>query len=118
MLLFCSNAFSLQMLPKIIQGSPLQWVHDSIPKCMQTCLAPKGSITGDELGTFIGSLVTTTAYNVTYSNSDLKAFLFWNSLANLIGSMFGQICNNIVTQMSQTDVSLSYFIVIRSLNEF
>ncbi|XP_056862931.1 uncharacterized protein LOC130510542 [Raphanus sativus] len=93
-----------EMLPKIIQGSPLQWVHDSIPKCMQTCLAPKGSITGDELGTFMGSLVTTTAYNVTYSNSDLKAFLFWNSLANLIGSMFGQICNNIVTQMSQTDM--------------
>ncbi|WZY85426.1 hypothetical protein YC2023_031810 [Brassica napus] len=93
-----------ESLPKINQDSLLQWVHDSLPICMRPCLAPKGSITGDELGTFMGSLVTTTAYNVTYSNSDLKAYLFWNSLANLIGSMFGQICNNVVTQMSQTDV--------------
>ncbi|CAF2130831.1 unnamed protein product, partial [Brassica napus] len=74
-----------ESLPKINQDSLLQWVHDSLPICMRPCLAPKGSITGDELGTFMGSLVTTTAYNVTYSNSDLKAYLFWNSLANLIG---------------------------------
>ncbi|KAF3597962.1 hypothetical protein DY000_02027115 [Brassica cretica] len=75
-------------------------MYDSIRECMQTCLALKDSIAGDELGTFMGSMVTTISYNVTYSNSDLHRVLIGNSFANLVHSMFGQICNNIVTHIS------------------
>lgn len=66
---------------------------------MRTCLSLKGSITRDELGTFMGSLVITTSYNVTFSKSDLHEILIMNSFANLMGLIFGQICKNIVTHI-------------------
>ncbi|VVB11914.1 unnamed protein product [Arabis nemorensis] len=65
------------LLEPLIKNSLVQMVYNFFPKCMHPRVAPKGILTGDELGTFMGTLVTTTAYNK---------------------------CNNVVTHISQADM--------------
>ncbi|VVA93496.1 unnamed protein product [Arabis nemorensis] len=88
----------------ILPDSCLKRFLDWLPLCMISMVAPKGQITGEELGVFMGALVTITAYIVSYSNEFIKVTAL-GAFAALLGIFIGKIFNNIVTfiSMDNTD---------------
>lgn len=69
---------------------------DKLPKTMKTILAPKGSITGDELGAFMGGFINMAAYTVTRANRNV-GITAMSAFASLTSVMISTMFNNIVT---------------------
>ncbi|CAA7032355.1 unnamed protein product [Microthlaspi erraticum] len=83
----------------IIPNSPLEKIVNLFPcQWMKNIVAPKGHIGGDELGSFMGALVSTTALIVTYSNKDKATAGL--AFFSLLGTMIGKSFNNVVSYMS------------------
>ncbi|KAL0711198.1 hypothetical protein Bca4012_018176 [Brassica carinata] len=76
--------------------SPLQNLVDRLPNTMKTILAPKGSITGDEFGVFMGGFINMAAYIVTRANRKV-GITAMSALASLTSLMISTMFNNIVT---------------------
>ncbi|KAF3597960.1 hypothetical protein DY000_02027113 [Brassica cretica] len=66
---------------------------------MTTAVAPKGYISGDELGVLTANLISTTALMVTFANKETK-IMFPLGCMTLCGTVVGSVFNNIVTKIS------------------
>ncbi|CAE6181495.1 unnamed protein product [Arabidopsis arenosa] len=84
---------------KLTVGSPLQKFPETLPLWMRPLVAPKGHISGDELGVFMGALVSITAFVVTCTNENVK-FIALSAFASLCGLIISTIFNNIVSRLS------------------
>ncbi|KAG2239995.1 hypothetical protein Bca52824_091226 [Brassica carinata] len=56
----------------LLTGSPLERFQGLLPTWMTTAVAPKGYISGDELGVLTANLISTTALMVTFANKETK----------------------------------------------
>ncbi|VVA99599.1 unnamed protein product [Arabis nemorensis] len=84
----------------ILSNSPLQKMVKAIRFLwIRSILAPKGDITGDELGTFMGALVAVTSFVVSYSNKDGRK-MFLSACVSLLGVLCGKVFNNLLTYIS------------------
>lgn len=92
----------------LLENSPLQKMVNTLPRCIQCAVAPKGKVTGDEFGTMMGALVTITAYLVTYANKDLHITPL-GAFASLLGTIIGKLFNNIVTSLISTDKQVEFW---------
>lgn len=79
---------------------------------MRICLALKGLITEDEIGTFMGSLVTTKSYNIIFSNCYLHEFFYYEFISQLEGFNFwSDMQQHSNTYISYRGESILYIIV-------
>lgn len=99
----------------LLTDSPLKKMVHVLPNWMKAILAPKEQITGEELGVFMGALVTITSYIVTFSNKDLKVTAL-GAFAALLGIIIGKSFNNMVTYISMVCITqLRSFSSLQSL---
>lgn len=80
---------------------------------MKTILAPKGSITGDEFGVFMGGFINMAAYIVTRANRKV-GITAMSALASLTSLMISTMFNNIVTYILTVSKRFSTFFEIYS----
>ncbi|KAL0763015.1 hypothetical protein Bca101_079166 [Brassica carinata] len=83
----------------LLTGSPLERFQGLLPTWMTTAVAPKGYISGDELGVLTANLISTTALMVTFANKETK-IMFPLGCMTLCGTVVGSVFNNIVTKIS------------------
>ncbi|CAN6879307.1 unnamed protein product [Brassica oleracea] len=83
----------------LLTGSPLERFQGLLPTWMTTAVAPKGYISGDELGVLTANLISTTALMVTFANKETK-IMFPLGFMTLCGTVVGSVFNNIVTKIS------------------
>lgn len=79
---------------------------------MTTAVAPKGYISGDELGVLTANLISTTALMVTFANKETK-IMFPLGFMTLCGTVVGSVFNNIVTKISMVSIVSAKFVISR-----
>ena len=88
---FCNNQLGFQ--DNLITGSPLERFQGLLPLWMTNAVAPKGYISGDELGVLTANLISITAL-----------IMFPLGFMTLCGTVVGSMFNNIVTKISMVSI--------------